>query len=282
MKIGHLFLQTLICITTLFLFSHSYSSLAQDRVLARTYQSSILPKGVKDIESWTTFRFGREQFYSRIDQRLEFEIGVSKRLQSALYLNLNYMKFAANDNAGADKESEMEFSVSSEWKIKLSDPTASALGTALYAEATIGPDEFELEGKVILDKVFGKHLVAFNAVGEVEFEAEVEEENGETKTKIELEKAPVEFDLGYMYMASSRFGVGVELRNHNLIVKDDGLVSSAFFGGPTVYYNANNWFVILNVLPQWANFKSSGSDDARDLAAHEKAEIRILFSLTIP
>ncbi|HXH17474.1 MAG TPA: hypothetical protein VNJ07_00195 [Chitinophagales bacterium] len=259
-----------------------FSTHSQDRVFARIYQTNILPKGVKDLESWTTFRFGRENFYSRIDQRLEFEIGVAKRLQSALYLNISHLKFAEITNGNLAKETETAISVSSEWKVKFSDPAANVLGTGLYAEATVGPDEFELEGKLLLDKIFGKNLIAFNAVGEAEWEAETELKDGEFETKIELEKTPVELDLGYMYLASIKFGIGIELRNHNLITKEDGWVSSAFFGGPTVYYNAENWWIMLNVLPQWANFKSSSMEGARDLIWHEKAEIRILFSLTIP
>ncbi len=265
----------------LYLCSVPFLSEAQDRVFARTYQTNILPKGVKDLESWTTFRFGREMFYSRIDQRLEFEIGVAKRVQSALYLNITHVKFA-EVVYDIHKVAETEFSISSEWKTKLSDPVANKLGTGLYAEATIGPDEFELEAKLLLDKVIGKNLIAFNAVGEVEFEAVVELEDGEAKTKIELEKYPVEFDLGYMFMAK-KFGVGVELRNHNLITKEDGFRSSAFFGGPTIYYNPGDWFVILNILPQWVNFhKGDGIEGTRDLTAHEKAEIRILLSWTLP
>ena len=73
--------------------------IAQDRQFARTYQSNTLPKGAIDIESWATFRTGRQYFYNRLDTRLEFETGLTDKLQTALYFNASHFAFVANQGS---------------------------------------------------------------------------------------------------------------------------------------------------------------------------------------
>ncbi|HEX6764409.1 MAG TPA: hypothetical protein VF103_03005, partial [Polyangiaceae bacterium] len=60
---------------------------ATERHFAFTYETGVLGPGEAEIEPWTTFRVGREHYYSRIDNRLEFEFGVVKNLQTSLYWN---------------------------------------------------------------------------------------------------------------------------------------------------------------------------------------------------
>src|SRR5690242_16308368 len=67
------------------------SVFSQDRNFARTYQSITLAKGIKDLEVWNTLRTGRDDFYRRLDQRIEFEVGLTDKLQTALYLNASHI-----------------------------------------------------------------------------------------------------------------------------------------------------------------------------------------------
>jgi hypothetical protein len=62
-------------------------SLSNERRFGYTYESSVLPPGAREIELWSTDRRGREYFYHRLDQRIEFEFGVANNLMSAFYLN---------------------------------------------------------------------------------------------------------------------------------------------------------------------------------------------------
>src|SRR5204863_9653339 len=78
-------------ISFLFVILFTGPAFAQDRNFARTYQSITLPKGNKDIEVWNTFRSGRNNFYRRIDQRIEFEVGLTDKLQTAFYLNASHI-----------------------------------------------------------------------------------------------------------------------------------------------------------------------------------------------
>src|SRR5262245_37079716 len=96
---------------------------ANDRRFTYTYESAVLPAEARELEVWTTARLGRNDYYSRFDQRLEFEVGLTNRLQTSLYLN--YSGVTA-DSMGV-RSSSFEFQgVSSEWKYKISDPVADA------------------------------------------------------------------------------------------------------------------------------------------------------------
>ena len=86
--------------------------------------------------------------------------------------------------------------------------------------------------------------------------------------------------MGYMHMIKSNFGIGLELKNHNEIV-EEGWEHSAIFGGPTLFYSGNKHFIILNILPQWANIHKT--DDAPNnlvLNEHEKLDIRLLIGFS--
>ena len=248
-----------------------YNSNAQDRQFARTYQSTVLPKGAFDVEMWNTFRTGRNYFYNRLDQRLELEYGVTDKFQNAFYLNATHKAKGLKDSAVSGIEKESEFSFSHEMKWQLSNPSADKLGFGLYTEYTIASNEVELEGKILIDKKTEKNIFAYNLVGEYEMEWEVEK--GETEIAQEIK---IENDLGYMRMFKPTFGLGLEFRNHNVMV-DGELEHSAVFGGPTLFWSSGSHFIILNILPQWTNLKNTSS---LDLNEYEKVEIRLLVGFS--
>lgn len=250
---------------------------AQDRYFGRTYTTNILPKGAIDLEFWHTSRFGHKgQFFHAQDQRMEVEVGLGKNVQTAFYFNRFQKRFSEGPE-GTTTSNEVGFS--NEWKVKLSDPVANKLGFALYGEWGIkGGDELELETKVILDKVVGKSLFAFNGV--YEFEKEFEWEDG--KVKSDGYEMPVELDLAYMYNVNKNVGIGFELRNHNEIAKGEGWEHSVLFGGPTLNYRGNRWFVIANYQPQWVNLrKTDVAPGNKVLDEHERAEARILIGISL-
>ena len=257
---------------------------AQDRQFVRTYQTTTLPKGSRDIETWVTWRTGRQYFYNRLDTRLEFETGLTKRLQTALYINASHTAYGASiDTLGriADTSSSAifhssEFSVSSEWKYKVT-PLSSPFGFTVYAEFGLSPAGFEIENKLIFDYRADKNIFALNLVNECEVEYEVE--HGEKETEVE-ENEP-EIDLAYMHMFRPNFGIGMEMVNSNEIEKGSWNFS-ALYGGPTLFYSGNNYFFILNALPQWTNLRKT--DDAPNnlvLNAREKMEVRLLCGFSL-
>lgn len=246
----------------------SHPANANERHFTFTYETAVLPVGAREIEIWVTPRIGREEFYSRFDVRTEFEVGLTDRLQTALYLN---GKSVSQETADGGTETEFEFAgVSSEWKYKLLDPVADALGLALYGEVTGSTDELELEAKLITDKRVGNVLFAANLVAENEWGFGA----GETGREFALEA-----DLGLSYFLTTKLSFGLELRNHNEIPEGKGWEHSALFLGPVVSYAEESWWVALAVLPQLPALDGAEAGDRRILDEHEKINARLLFSI---
>ncbi|HEX2868189.1 MAG TPA: hypothetical protein VHO03_14180 [Ignavibacteriales bacterium] len=245
---------------------------ANERRFTYIYESLVLTRGARELEIWNTYRANRGYYYRRLDQTIEFEFGLGSNLMSALYLNSSWRLQDENGAApGGDAAPSQEVSIASEWKYKLLDRVADPVGLGLYGEATMGLNEFELEGKLIMDKEIGNLLVAFNGVVENEWETEIE--NGLSSTGKELN---LEFNLGASYLAAGSFAMGVELRNTNTI-KDGEVENSVLFAGPVLSYAGENWWAALTVMPQVTAFK--GATDGRlSLDDHEKIETRLLFS----
>jgi hypothetical protein len=240
---------------------------ASERHFTYTYESAVLRAGGREIEPWSTFRLGRDDFYSRLDTRLEAELGISDRLQTSIYLNLSARAF--DTPQGRESSTSLE-SISSEWKLKLKDPVGDPVGLALYGELSGGPAEAELEGKLILDKRLGRFLAAFNATAEHEWEFD---EAGETvrESKLELVAAAC-------YFLKPGFTAGLELRSHTVLPPHDEPARSALFLGPSFSYSREGWWVAASVLPQLRALSGATSGHL-DLEEHERVELRLLFGL---
>jgi hypothetical protein len=243
---------------------------ATERRFTFTYESGVLPAGAAEIEPWTTFRLGRENYYSRVDNRLEFELGLSERLQTSIYLNTTALAADVEDPVTGEETrvSDFEFTtVSSEWKYKLSDPVADSLGSALYLEGAYGPVEAAIEAKLIFDKQIGKWLLAGNAVFEHEWEFA---EAGETERAIELE-----LPLGVAYFVTPSFTAGLEVLPSGELV-DGELETVQFYAGPTVAAAYDSWWLAFSVLPQVFSPKNE-EDESLDLEDGEHLRARLLL-----
>ncbi|OFY72192.1 MAG: hypothetical protein A3G23_01320 [Bacteroidetes bacterium RIFCSPLOWO2_12_FULL_37_12] len=250
---------------------------SQDRLFTYTYQTTTLPKGVKDLEVWNTYRTGRENFFHRLDQRMEFEVGVTDNLQTAVYVNASNKATGVKVNDSTmilTKSSSLSFS--NEWKYKISDPVASPIGFGIYGEIGLAAHEIEWEAKLLFDKKFGNNLWAFNIVGEYEIEY------GAEGAKIEGETEKVlEFDMGFIHLFNSSFGLGIEARNHNEFVEKDGWEHSPLFAGPVMSFSGDKYFINFTLLPQLINFhKHEGETSNLDLTEHEKLEMRMLIGFS--
>ena len=245
---------------------------AGDRKFTYTYESTVLPVGVRELEIWNTYRRDRSYFFRRLDQRTEFEIGLANNLQTSFYLNTEWKVFDDNGTtAGGNSTSSVGVSFSNEWKLKLAYRVADPMGFALYGEWTLGLSETELEGKLILDKQVGPLLLAFNVVGEQEWETELVNGVEETTKEFKLQLVG-----GVSYDVTRAFALGLEARNVNTYLNGD-LAISTLFAGPAVSYTAETWWATLTFLPQVTAFKGA-TDGGLNLNDHEKFETRLLFS----
>lgn len=244
---------------------------ANERHFTYTYETATLPRGTVELEPWTTIRTWKDHYYLRLDHRLEFEMGLTDRLQAALYWNFSGR---AEEQEGVVEESFTWQGVSTEFKYKLLDPVADLLGFALYAEATLGPAELELEGKALFDKRFRDLLVALNLV--YEYEQERESSGGYARESI------LETDLGASYFLTDAIGAGAEFRTHSEI-KDGQYEHTAFFLGPAFSYAEEDYWIAVSTLFQLAATKGHDHDAAEadasalELEDHERLNARILL-----
>ena len=263
------------CIFLIVVLSRFLITDAQDRYFGYTYTSDVLWKGNIDIELWHTSRFGHQnEYFHAIDQQGEVEIGLGKNFQTALYFN-RFTVTKIDSNNAAFHTSEM--GLANEWKWKMTNPYNSFLGSALYSEWGLKGDELDLETKLILDKSFGRHLIALNLVWE--FSQAIIKTNNSFRFK--LVETPMEMDLGYLYNIHRDFGIGVEMRSSNLIQKGDWK-NSLFFGGLTLNYRSEKWFLILGGLKQILNLhKTSDFPLNKVLTINENNTIRLILGLSL-
>lgn len=239
---------------------------ANERHFTYTYETATLPAGAIELEPWVTMRMFRDDYYVRFDQRLEFEVGITDTVQSALYLNMSGIAAEQGDQLSkVFKYRGMAW----ETKWKLQDPVADPVGVGLYFELGLQPHELELETKLLLDKRIGKFLFAFNLVGEIE----AERDNGEFEKKTVLE-----LDFGLAYFLTPQFTLGIEIRNLNELKGFDTYEQSVIYAGLTMSYAAKRWWLALTVLPQVASF-GGDNDELLELQGHERLETRLILGM---
>ena len=232
----------------------------------------MLTPGAREIEVWTTWRTGREQFYSRFDERLELEIGVTDRLMTAVYLNFTSISKDSGVDADGDghnditTESEVK-GASWELKYKLSDAVADPIGFALYGEVGLGSEELEFEFKLIADKRIDALLLAVNLV----YEAGIEFVGYGNQVDHNLEAT-----AGTSYFIAPRFAVGIEARSHTAIAHGD-VQNSAIFAGPVVFYGGEHFWAALTTMFQVKATSGATPGYDVDLSGHERINARLLF-----
>ncbi len=248
---------------------------ANEHRFGYVYETGVLAPGAKELESYTTLRAGREEYYSALDHRLSFEVGVAPNLMTAFYLNMNNTTSA--DTVG-NMTTQFEWQgFSNEWKLKLMDPLADAVGLGLYAELTFNTAGMELEPKILVDKQIGKWILAANLITEFEYEA--------TANGMELAEIAPDASLGATYALAKGVHLGVEARNHNAVLKNDsGRMEHAFsalYAGPVIAYATESWWMTFSVLPQLPALSKAEGGSILELDDGEKINARLLFSFHI-
>jgi hypothetical protein len=238
---------------------------ANEHHFAFTYESSTLPAGTGEIEPWTTFRAGRQSHFVEFDNRLEFEGGITDRLQTSLYFNFGGVSLGD----GADRTDTFLFQgISSEWKYRVLDSVADAIGLAFYGELGASPSEAELELKLILDKRIGPWLFALNLVLEPELEF------SGAGTGLDFH---ADLDVGAAYFITPQLSLGLELRNQNTVSDHEGFEYSVLYAGPTLSFSTRRWWMTVSATPQLPAFYGATPTDVRNFTDHEVINARALL-----
>lgn len=267
-----------IFIISILLLNNAFLTEAQDRHFAWSYNSPTLSKGSVDIEVWNTYSFGRQDYYySLLRQRLEFEFGVTDKVQTSFYLNAKHEARGPKDTSefiGITKTSE--FSFSNAWKFYLLNPSVNPVGLSAYLEYYLAPGEVELEAKLMIDKFTPRSRYVFNSTFEYGMEFEPESVNGKIETKIEPE-IKIENSIGYMFHPKVNLGFGIEVVNKNEI-KESVLEYSALYAGPSLFFSRDKFFFIFNIMPQLTNL--GGENKPLELNDQERVLSRVFIGIT--
>ncbi len=246
---------------------------ANDRHFTQSYETATLPAGAIEIEPQTTFRMGRDQYYLGMDHRLEFEFGITDHLMAALYLNSGSetvrVGSAIVGGGGAQ-------GASAEFKYNLTNATADAIGSALYLELTATPLEYEIEGKLLLDKRIGSWHLVTNLIYEREWEFEGFWNN---ESKVAVTLGATHFFTEHLTAGLELFGQGTF--EQTALNADTTLQHGALYAGPVVGYTSQNWWVATTVTPQLVGFgdavKAAGT--VRDLQDFEAVQARVIVGM---
>ena len=248
-------------------------AIANERHFTLTYETATLPAGAIEIEPQTTFRMGRDQYYLGMDHRLEFEFGITDRLMAAIYLNFGSETW----RDGSDiKSAALPGGLSAEFKYNLSSASADAIGSALYLELTATPLEYEIEGKLLLDKRIGSWHFATNLIYEREWGFEGFW-NNEHKVAV---------SLGATHFFNEHLTAGVEVYGQGTFEQDfansdTSLKHGALFAGPVVGYASTSWWIATSVTPQLVGFGDAvtAAGTSRDLTDFHAVQARVILGI---
>lgn len=221
------------------------------------YEATTSAPGSFEFETWATWKTSpREQRrFNGVDFRHEIEFGISERLQAAIYVaDWGYREDPdANEHGFSYQDSAIELIYN------LSNPTTDLLGSAIYGEVRGGPDELELESKIILQKNIGRFVLAYNGTLEAKWEG----------TRFEERGGELAQSLGVSYEISPSLLLGAELL-HEIDLPDwSEAEDSIVYGGPNISYRHGNWWATLTPLVQLT-----------DVAGEVDVQTRLIFGFS--
>jgi hypothetical protein len=187
---------------------------------------------IENSVTWSTHQPGNAAF-NQLDFRHEIEIGLTDHLQAGIYLaDWSWVNDpAAHINTTRYTNSAVELICN------LTNPTADAIGSAIYGEIREGGNFLELEGKLILQKNFGRWVFAYNATVESIWEGDhLAERSGEFSQA-----------LGVSYEISPRLLVGAELLHEVDIPNWSKAANQPVRIGPNISWRHGRWW--LTVTP---------------------------------
>jgi len=232
-----------VCLVAVLIFGTDRAE-AGARRFTYVYEATTAAPGSVEGETWVTWKTSpeEERRFNAVDFRHEIEFGITDHFQAAIYLaDWGYVEDpAANEHDFSYQSSAIELIYN------LTNPTTDLLGSALYGEVRGGPDELELESKVILQKNVGRFVVAYNATVEAKWEGDrLDQKGGEFAQS-----------FGVSYEVSPAFLVGAELL-HEIDLPDwSEAEDSVLYAGPNISYRHGNWWATLTPLAQLTNVAS--------------------------
>jgi hypothetical protein len=249
------------------------TALADNRIFTYTYEPETEPKGDWELEQSITSRLTRnaavgQKSYQQWEFRTEVEHGFTDRYTASLYVNDTYESY--RDTATGANSSENHWAgISIENRYLVLDPVENPVGLTLYLEPTWDGQNAELEQKIILGQRFGEWKWALNLTHATEWTDNFKSNEGE-----------LELSAGLARNLTSRWTLGLEIRDHNELPEYRQWENSVVYLGPTLSYHRLKWWVALSVMPQIYGWNQSGNPDQNtrlELEGHERINARLLI-----
>jgi Family of unknown function (DUF6662) len=263
------------------------------------YTADVQPPGTFEYEHWSWLQLGQAGgTYHFLQNREELEYGITNRFQVSGYINWSYVNARRNEpdgttgGPGTDLEPDDDplgrftrtrfDSISIEGIYMFLNPLTNPIGLAFYVEPEIGPDEQEIEFRLIAQKNFldDRLILALNLW--TAFENESTKEGMERATMLEL-------DFGASYRFTSNWSVGIEGRNHReFIGRGYGDPEhSAWFIGPVIHYATQRWWATLayrHQLPVVEAFTQEQRDVVKNgrIYGDEHSRDEVMLKIGIP
>jgi hypothetical protein len=251
----------------------STAASAQERGYVYTRESAVLDSGSSELDWWSTFRLGRQRYFSRLDGRLGIEHGLGKGLELGLYWNFygqtaDVVQDPVTDEIERVSSSEL-MGASLEASYQMTDATTDALGSALQLFATLGTESSEVGLRLVADRRVGGLGVAANLNGTLQLEPLRGDAGTEVRSAFLLEPT-----LAAGYRLSQGVTLGLELRAPLTLSGEPE--SATLFGGPVLSVAQRGYWAALGVQPQLVAFSGQSPDSSLDLGSHERVEVRLL------
>jgi hypothetical protein len=228
---------------------------AGSRHFTYSYETTTMPKGSMELESWLTWKtdHGSDPDFERFDFRHEFEFGVTDRLQLALYFaDWRHEKFAGKSGKTTFQD------IAVEGIYNLTDPNTTSFGSALYGEIKGSDDFIELEARFLLQKNLGSWKFVYNIGGEIAWENDYAEDEAELMQS-----------AGASYQINPSWSVGAELLHEMAVPDVDTLGDSGVFLGPNVAWRMGRFSVALTGLWQLTTLSDEPDFQLRSLFSVE-------------
>lgn len=187
-----------VLLTTSLIFAFNHEVHADRRSFTETYEYSTVPDGKTAVELWHTQarRNWDATTPQSFEQIVELEHGLTDKWDLAFY---SVFSQVSGDAMTAEPYHFSEFKL--ETRYKLADRGEWPIDTLLYLELAkeFGDSVYDVEGKVIGSRDFGKVTAAANAIAEIKFGKDVAE------TELELAWA-----AGLTYRVHPKLWIGAE------------------------------------------------------------------------
>ncbi len=235
-----------------------------ERSFAYTYQSDVLEAGKSEGQVDLAYRTLRHAGYDEVDSRLGFDFGLTRYLEGQLLLDYAIITPDAGD-------ASLIAYLTGSLRARLADAHTDPVGVGFEAAASIGPDHGRLLARAVVDKWFGRLLLAFNALASETFGDDL---------------APTRFEesLGLSYQLPIHLSAGFELRNRHALDDHAHFLGDALYAGPTLNLRVKKVWTALSLLMQVGALKAKaqqGNGEPNEVLDNERFNLRLVVGFDL-